>query len=206
MTGDAIDVSTVNFHQMVGGIAGRQAITRIRTESRVDYVNYLAWEVAGALSTLSALAEELGETLDRTPPEFDDTVDLVAPSVEKTLQKWTRPDSDYDSMLTLDLIAHAELVLRRGRSLEDGYCQDVERLVGTRLRDANAADAALEAFVLSAGPERDVDLIHLFHRCTQRQRLLIPPTAPEGRPPGSVSPFLDSYYLEPVRSILARIP
>src|SRR3546814_17675387 len=42
--------------------------------------------------------------------------------------------------------------------------EEVEQLLGEAFATAQAADEALEAFVLRAGPEHDTALIGLFHR------------------------------------------
>lgn len=204
LSGDPVDVHTVNFHQMVGGLAGRQAITRLRTEARADYVTYLGWEIAGGCSVLSALAEELGEELDRTPPDYDDTGELLSSSLRASLSSWTAPSAPYDEGRTQSLLAHASLVLRRNPSLTNRYLDDVGKLLGARPRSAAHADAELEAFVVSAGPEWDHELLHLLHRHVQRSRAVFPDVDPSTAGAGDPGPHLDRFYLEPVRSVLAR--
>jgi aminoglycoside phosphotransferase (APT) family kinase protein len=206
LASDPIDVSTVNFHQMVGGLSGRQAITRLRTEAREDYVNYLGWEIAGGCSVLSALAEELEEELDRTPPAFEEVDDLLVPSLRVALARWGVPAESYDEGLTTDLVAHISLIRRRGASLDSSYIDDVAGLVGRRAESVVAADADLEAFVLSAGPGQDRKLLHLLHRQVQRQRAVFPDVDPATAGAGAPGPHLDRFYLEPVRSLLARAP
>ena len=44
-----------------------------------------------------------------------------------------------------------------------------QAVIGKPVRDWREADAALEEFVLSAGPENDDELIRLFHRWCQAQ-------------------------------------
>ena len=61
------------------------------------------------------------------------------------------------------------------RDLEADYFREVERLVGKPVGDWLEADAELEKFVLAAGPERDDELISLFHRWAVVQaRTLLP--------------------------------
>ena len=45
-------------------------------------------------------------------------------------------------------------------------------LLGRRMRNGAATDAALEELVASAGPERDAELLHCFHRRNQREHEL----------------------------------
>ena len=202
---DPIDPAVVNFHQVVGGLAGRQAITRLRTQERADYVNWLTWEVAGAFSVLSAIAEELGEELDPTPPDFEEVDEPLGGSVVAALDAWAAPAGEYERIMTADLLGHLRLVLRRGRSLTEGYLADVESLVGFRPATLGDADGALEELVEQADPAVDTRILHLLHRCAKRQRLLLPAMTPHGRPPGSTGPFVDRFRLEPVRSVMSRM-
>ncbi|WP_176921382.1 phosphotransferase [Pseudonocardia oroxyli] len=204
-SGDPIDPAVVNFHQVVGGLAGRQAITRLRTEERADYVNWLTWEVAGAFSVLSAIAEELGEELDPAPPDLDDTPEPLSGSLVRALDAWVGPTRPYDRVVTDDLLNHIQLVLRHGPSLAASHLADVESLVGFQPTSVHEADAALEDLVREAGPDTDRRILHLLHRSAKRQRALIPSMLPNGRPPGSVGPFVDRFRLEAVRSVMARM-
>jgi hypothetical protein len=52
---------------------------------------------------------------------------------------------------------------------------DLEALLGTRPSSWAEGEAALERFVLAAGPEHDTALIALFNRRLNRQRMLLGP-------------------------------
>jgi hypothetical protein len=62
-----------------------------------------------------------------------------------------------------------------GPELERQDIQDVNELVGGKFETWQQADAALEQFILRAGPECDRDLISLLYRRTQRQQALLEP-------------------------------
>jgi hypothetical protein len=52
---------------------------------------------------------------------------------------------------------------------------DTEAVLGKKFTNWMEADAALEKYVMSAGPEQDAVLIPLFYRRTQRQAWLMEP-------------------------------
>ena len=72
----------------------------------------------------------------------------------------------------------AELVRRSGElgpPFEREEITEINALLGCRYGDWVQADAALEAFVLSAGPQHDAALIRLFHDRIQRRAALVEP-------------------------------
>lgn len=62
-----------------------------------------------------------------------------------------------------------------GLAAEAADLDDLVPLLGQRPADWQAGDAALEAFVLAAGPEHDAALVRLFHRRAMRQMRLLEP-------------------------------
>jgi hypothetical protein len=68
-----------------------------------------------------------------------------------------------------------------GRAVEAADLDDLARLLGARPADWAAGDAALEEFVLAAGPEHDASLVQLFIRRTLRQLLLLEPILTTGQ-------------------------
>ena len=56
---------------------------------------------------------------------------------------------------------------------DEAYCADVAALTGRPAGDVGDADAALLAFVRSAGPQADADIVRLLHRKLLRDCLII---------------------------------
>jgi len=74
-------------------------------------------------------------------------------------------------------------------------------LVGYRPSTSSEADAALEKFVLSAGPEYDTELLQLFFRRNERNRMLLP-VFTEAVAAGDIGPYLENAYLPRLRDVL----
>jgi hypothetical protein len=97
---------------------------------------------------------------------------------------------------TAAMAAYLARVDRYGPAIESAYLDDAAALLGARPADWSAADAALEAFVLDAGPEHDVALLQLFIRVTLRRLLLMEPILTTGK----IS------RIEPLAELLGRTP
>src|SRR5262249_49415434 len=78
-----------------------------------------------------------------------------------------------------DSSAQLAAYLARAATLEPIYLQqdiaETSELLGANFDHWEPADAALEKFVVTAGPENDVRLIPLFYRRMQRQMELLQP-------------------------------
>lgn len=98
----------------------------------------------------------------------------VFPAAIRTLE-----GSEAHTQYKRDRAAAIAEYLRRadayGLAIEAANLDDIQALLGERPADWRAGDAALEAFVLAAGPERDADLVRLFHRREMRHMRLLEP-------------------------------
>jgi hypothetical protein len=96
-------------------------------------------------------------------------------SLFTSLSEWPR-GSDFDNHRSDAATALALFVQRvhdYGRCLEDQDIDEISEILGERQRDLQAAEAALEDFVLAAGPNTDAEIVRYFHRWTQRQQFLV---------------------------------
>lgn len=75
-----------------------------------------------------------------------------------------------------DLVECLVRMDRMGPDLQRCNLEEIERLLGRRFADRAQADAALEAFVQSAGPEHDAALMRLFQVQEARRMALYGPT------------------------------
>jgi len=100
-----------------------------------------------------------------------------------------------------NLASHLELVDHIGGAIDKVNLDEVEALIGYRPASLAEADVALEKYVLAAGPEKDVELLQLFFRRNERNRMLLP-VFTEGVAAGDVSPFLDNALLPPMRDVM----
>jgi hypothetical protein len=70
---------------------------------------------------------------------------------------------------------------RLGPALEQQNLDDLAELLGERPADGPQGDAALEAYLHSAGPEQDTALLRVLHRRLQRHEWLVEPVMRELR-------------------------
>ena len=126
-------------------------------------------DLAVALTALDATVETTnGEGKTRSIP----VADLHRLPLSETFAVWQRGI----------LASVPEYLLNQARYrrwAEDADLDELEALLGTRPADLVEADRQLVAFIRSAGPERDAELIRLLHRRLLRQCLIIAgPDAP----------------------------
>jgi hypothetical protein len=86
------------------------------------------------------------------------------------------------------------MVNAHGAAVETADLDDLGELLGERPASWDTGDAALERFVLDAGPEHDVTLTQIFTRRTLRQLLLLKPILTTG----------EIKRLAPLRELLER--
>ena len=73
----------------------------------------------------------------------------------------------------------ARHVTLHGAALEADTLADAAALLGSPPRDVAAADAALEALALEAGPARDAEILRALHRRCLREEALLQPVLRE---------------------------
>ena len=79
------------------------------------------------------------------------------------------PLADLAALRTAQLLQSSEGL---AAELEAEERDEAAALLGRRMRNRGATDAALEELVARAGPERDTELLHYFHRRIQREHEL----------------------------------
>src|SRR5205085_180724 len=86
------------------------------------------------------------------------------------------------------LAEHLRLAERRGALADQAKLDDAAALLGTRPATPLEADAAVQQLALSAGPERDADLIRYFWRDYARTEALLRPLLGELAETATLSP------------------
>jgi aminoglycoside phosphotransferase (APT) family kinase protein len=180
VTGDCIDRHAVEFHT-----AGWSLMTPFQWEDSVrnpqpgdTWLEYFTWLVGCGRWALEAIAQVVGAPLP-----------VLARPVEGSSSYWHGSYANLMSLLdewpvttnferfrgdsARAVARFAEHVHAFGAGLEAAAVEEISEIVGVRQPDLAAAEAALEAFVLSAPPDLDVTLVQYFHRWSQRQQFLI---------------------------------
>jgi aminoglycoside phosphotransferase (APT) family kinase protein len=187
LTGEPLDVAAIDYHLVQWSLCTPMSLNAMvqGTPPLVELMQYFEWYHQYALTALEALAH---------------VMDAPIPSVELPAPAPTRDSGVYDALRTTIRTLEADddvarfrrdstatmaeylgRVDRYGPAIAASDLDDVEALLGTRPADWAASDAALEAFVLDAGPEHDVALLQLFVRSTLRRLLLMEPILTTGR-------------------------
>ncbi|HEY2331637.1 MAG TPA: phosphotransferase [Acidimicrobiales bacterium] len=180
-TGDQIDKDAVEFHT-----AGWSLMTPFQWEDSVrnpapgdSWLEYLTWLVGCGRWGLEAIAQVVGAPLavvDR-PGEGSSSSYWQAAykNLMAVLDEWPAGGvlDGANAEQARAVTRFAEHVHAFGRELEVLAVQEISEIIGKRQPDLATAEAALEAFVLTASPDLDALLVQYFHRWTQRQQFLI---------------------------------
>ena len=184
--GEPLDLPVIAYHTVaflgVGYFAPLFALAR--TDAGGDWVEAAVQCAFIGRRCLEALAEIEGIALD----ELTLPAARPSPLEELALTKLSAdlhrlPLSETFAVWQRGILASVpEYLLNQARYrrwAEDADLDELEALLGTRPADLVEADRQLVAFIRSAGPERDAELIRLLHRRLLRQCLIIAgPDAP----------------------------
>lgn len=180
-TGDRIDKNSVEFHT-----AGWSLMTPFQWEDSVrnpvagdSWLEYFTWVVGCGRWALEAIAQVVDAPLGviQSPEEGSSYPywDASYKNLMSLVDEWPTGTEfeDFRAQGARALTRFVEHVHVFGRELENDALREISDLVGARQSDLAAAEASLEAFVLTAPPDYDVPLVQYFHRWTQRQQFLI---------------------------------
>ncbi len=198
LTGDRIPYRAIAYHS--AGFASTNSMLMwpmmYEPEVQNDYVAYLQFCVATSRWGLQGIAESLGVTLDPVAdPLPNPTVPYeAAPSqLINMMTSWETGDTAL--RFHLDSAAVLGTYLQRcaiyGGSILAADLADAEALTGKPVTTRLEADAAVDAFVRSAGSDQDATLVAHFNRWLSRQNFLL-------KGCGSQS-YLTATTLQPIR-------
>jgi aminoglycoside phosphotransferase (APT) family kinase protein len=187
LTGEPIDWDVIRYYIALWGIMTPMVTAHLNNDPppELNLPYNLDQSITLTRIPMEAIAEALGVELEPMPAPFTHTGSGGSISRQAALKSMSgalsdvRPDDAFqlyrhDSARTLVdylgiLIEHEPQVLEAERV-------EAAALLGCDIADEQERDAALEAFVLAAGPEYDRDLVRLFHRRAARREALLGPT------------------------------
>jgi hypothetical protein len=181
VSGREVDLQAVRYHS-----ARFNLYTPLTTAHLVadpppglDYGLYLAWHIAWARASLDAVAETMGIEVPAiqvpaavATPRSAAARALVGMLLTPGEGGEEAPFRRYErlrALRTAQLLQGAEGL---ATELDAEERTEAAALLGRPMRNWAATDAALEELVASAGPERDAELLHYFHRRIQREQEL----------------------------------
>src|SRR5206468_10842732 len=126
-----------------------------------------------------SLAQFTGVTLDEVemPEPEVSPVSIAHDHLVRSLRSMPVADElgSYQQRIAFRLARHLARFNEIGARVVERDLDDLQALLGTRPSSWPDGEAALERFVLTAGPEHDAALIMLFNRRLNRQRMLLGP-------------------------------
>lgn len=187
VTGKPIDLDAIAYHTVcflaLATIGPMVAL--VEKHPGGDFIEALMQIGFIARRTLDAMAEIAGVELEDVAlpaPAVTPLEDLAAEKLESEIGRLpTSPVfEEWQRGVLLSLPRFLRLQAHYGAWQRDEDIKDAAAILGHVPADVDAADAALKAFVQSAGPEHDERLIRLFHRKIMRLcRVLAGPDAAE---------------------------
>lgn len=155
------------------------------------FVEYLSWCLSTTPRALEAMADYMQLSLEpgidlptSTSRHSDALADLVA-----QCDDLPEPGGFFREHPVMSLANYALRADQLGPAIEQLELADVNHLLNQQFTTNQEAEAALEAYVLSAGEDKDAELLQLFHRRALRSLQLIQdyPAPIVSRPLGAIA-------------------
>jgi aminoglycoside phosphotransferase (APT) family kinase protein len=184
--GEPIDANAFDFHTIAFSVI--TPISMVESLSQPmptgSMLQYLEWYVHFSRFPLELIAARAGLTLPAfVPPQQQPTrYGALAEGLIGAIRALPVADrfATYENESCARLAGFLARVGEYGAAIEREDIAEAEQLLGSKLANWREADAALEAFVLKAGPELDAQLVPLFYRRVQRQVFLLAPFLSRG--------------------------
>ncbi|MFN8624860.1 MAG: phosphotransferase family protein [Candidatus Binatia bacterium] len=185
IVGEEVDLEAVDFHTVRLGICTPMSVQAVVADPPpgTNLVQYLAWYLVYARLPLEVLAWRLGveltpidmpeERQTRHSPGYRALVSLLDDDPRSTVSDRYRIDA---AGRIAEYIRRADLL---GPAFEEQDLDEMGVILGRRPANWIDGDAALEALVLTAAPERSAEFVRYFHRRMLRQEALLKPVMRE---------------------------
>ena len=181
LTGEEIDEAVFDFHliQWAACTPISMSVNLSTPHPTGDMVQYFEWSTHLGRVALEVIARRSGVALPpiSPAPARQAWQGVMAESLIGAIR--ALPAADDFSRYQRDSAAKLAEFMRRSGELapdfERAEIEETNALLGRRHNDWAEADAALEWFVLAAGPEHDAALIKLFYARTRRRAVLLEP-------------------------------
>jgi aminoglycoside phosphotransferase (APT) family kinase protein len=172
LTGKRFELDVLAFHAVWWGLCTPFILTGDLHDppTHANYFEYAGWYIGSILSQMEVLADAKGLKLSldcdipaEKPSRWAKMIPVMAAKVP--------PETPGEPYEVTEQRKFLEFIRRSDAQgdAEGEYFGDVARLTGKHVSHWLEADAELEKFVLAVGPERDDELIALFHRWAVRQ-------------------------------------
>ncbi|MDB6062898.1 MAG: putative aminoglycoside phospho-transferase [Verrucomicrobiaceae bacterium] len=195
VTGEPIDQFALSYHTAAFSLTAVMSLAGLlcEPEKHTLQTEYLIWNLMTRRSALWALAECMGVTITQSaaPSTPQSRNSIIIDVLEQALTR-IEPNTDlekYQLQSAQVLAQWLRCVDAGGRITGDQDLARIGEIIGHTPRDWLEADAELERFVLTAGPEHDVILLNYFARQLEDQIAVAAP----------IKARLEGYALEPIQ-------
>jgi aminoglycoside phosphotransferase (APT) family kinase protein len=185
ITGVEIDIEGVEYHHFAFALTSQLAYHRALADPspESDLMNYLHWCSESNLFAIEALARFVGvELAPVEEPESRESPQAVAHRhLVGSLRSMDSDDEQnaYELRIAFRLARHLRRCDEIGEEVAERNLGELADILGHRPRSWEDGEKALEAFVLASDETHDRELVSLFHRRLERQRMLLgPPGSP----------------------------
>ena len=186
-TGSSMDVRAIDYHTVRFGICTPMVTAHLAAQpySALNWPQYLGWYLVYGRVPIEVIAKLEGVELD--PPELPEgtatrhtpAATWLPATLEAAISTLDNPTSRYQVDTALRGAQYLERVDRFGAELEEQSLEDAAKLLGYRPQNWEAADAAVEEWVLKVPLGRNADILRLLHRHALRQEFLLAPAMRE---------------------------
>jgi aminoglycoside phosphotransferase (APT) family kinase protein len=181
ITGEPIDGAAFDYHTIAYGVVTPVSMTEniARPLPTNTVLQYYEWWLLLARLVLELIGQTTGralpgpEPLTAEAPRFGPMAQSLAGAVGAI--PVAEGFATYERDAAAKLAGFMAAVGEYGPCIARRDLVDIEALLGARFVSAEAAEEALEAYVLRAGPEEDDRLLPLIYRKIQRQWQLFAP-------------------------------
>jgi len=181
LTDAPLDLDLIDFHTVKWVLCTPiSLVTTMHAPPQVpELMQYVEWFHQYSLIGIEGIANMIGVALpdvalpDPAPTRYTGIFEAITPAVRSLAGD--DPVAQFRRDRTAAMAEYLRRIDAYGAAIEAADLDDLAGLLGERPADWRAGDAALEAFVLAAGPEHDAALVRLFHRRAMRQMRLLEP-------------------------------
>ncbi|MDV3132069.1 phosphotransferase [Mycobacterium sp. 29Ha] len=196
VSGEPLDVASIEFHTAKFALCTPLGVALVLHLDLplLDIVQYIEWFHQLSLHAIESIARlsdvELAPVSlpDPVRSRYDGVIGGLSTMVESLDVSAGITEYQRGSVASVARFCHR--VSEFGDAIDRADLADIEATTRLGSTDRRAADQALEAFILDAGPEHDAALVQLLHRRVMRQLLLLEPLLSGGRI-GHVAPLAE---------------
>ena len=186
-TRSEMDIRAIYYHTIRFGMCTPMVTAHLSAQppAELNWPQYAGWYLVYGRVPIELIAHVEGIELE--PPELPEPLPTrhepaaawLTAALTATRDKAGQGALHYEIDTALRAAQYLEQVGRFGAELEAQSLDDAAKLLGHRPATWSESDAALEALVLEAPPERTGEILRLLHRHALRQEFLLTPALRE---------------------------